>query len=175
MHKPPLHNIARMSPQKPNHSTARASRVTKVAAKVPPGNLKKHNIQHLRSEISGLDSSTFPSTVNIYINDIIQTALLERLNKPRSTYEYLSLDIQSHFYRTNACFDHIEDRLQGIYERLNCLDPILDTLGKIEKNNQEIFAIFRNISEAWLVQGSVVRGYEQAGPSRIRELSQDGQ
>ncbi|KAH0166562.1 hypothetical protein KCU67_g4241, partial [Aureobasidium melanogenum] len=91
-----------MSPQKPKLSAVKASNVTKATKKTSSSNLKEHNIQRLRSEISGLDSSTFPSTVNIDINDIIQTALLERLNKPHSPYEDLSLDIQSHFDRTNA-------------------------------------------------------------------------
>jgi hypothetical protein len=49
----------------------------------------------------------------------------------------------------------------------------LDKLDRIKETNKEIFASLRNISEAWLVEGSVVRGYEQAGSSRIQELSQE--
>ncbi|KAH0380090.1 hypothetical protein KCU92_g7766, partial [Aureobasidium melanogenum] len=108
-----------MAKQKQSSSAVRASRATKATTKMSSGNLKEHNIQHLRLEIQGTDSLTSSSATNININDIIQTYLQERRNKLRSPYEDLSLEIQSHFDRTNACFDRMEDRLKSIHRRLD--------------------------------------------------------
>lgn len=162
--------LSRWQRQKQNSSAVKASKVTKATTKVSSSNLKKHNIQHLCLEISGLDSSTFPSTIIIDINDVIQTALLERLNKLRSPYADLTLGLKSHFDQANTRFDRLEDRLKSIDKRL---DFILGTMDKTKETNKEIFASLRNISENQLVERAIVRGYEQTGSSRIHELSQE--
>ncbi|KAH0364743.1 hypothetical protein KCU65_g6606, partial [Aureobasidium melanogenum] len=110
-----------MAKQKQTPSATKASRPTKTTTKPSSNDLKKHNIQHLRLEISSLDSLTPSSTTNIDINDIIQTHLQNLHNKLRPHFEDLRLEMQSHFDRTNAHFDRMDNCLKGIDKKLDWL------------------------------------------------------